>query len=468
MKYTVFFLLALALCWGCISDREPGVRPNVTVELTVRPDPMTTATRTTDETTIRDLNFYLIDKAGRTAVYRYQATTTLHFECPPGDYLIRIVANIGRSLGETADLSQYKVIYQQDYDMLPMFCEQETTISLSSGGVVQLPPISVKRIVAKISYNLTAKPADMELKSVHLISIPRAVALFAEDGAASDNPDDYTDSPETPLTGQQGAGSYYMLPNLQGVNPSITDQKQKNADNAPACASWLLIRATRGSKVLAFSVYLGENNTTDFNVRANWHYTLKITILNDNTVDTRIAAYTASVYDDFGNKKLGGYCVYDPDCCLHVDMVNENSNLTITGQLELIKGNSTYLEFDRIDAGPTHDFEIYNPKGGNYFYVNYCPPLFTIDNSTLAYRVTLTDEYGFSRQYDFSHEMANVIYVHVGAGGIVTAEKSLYSAAGNEGDGKQITALCYENGCRFTAVPDEHYAFEGWYSDAAQ
>lgn len=130
-----------------------------------------------------------------------------------------------------------------------------------------------------------------------------------------------------------------------------------------------------------------------------------------------------------------------PGLRLHVDMVNDNSNLTITGRLELIKGNSTYLEFDRKDAGPIHDFEIYNPKGGNYFYVNYCPPLFTIDNSTLAYRVTLTDEYGFSRQYDFSHEMANVIYVHVGAGGIVTADKSLYSAAGNEGDGKQITAL---------------------------
>lgn len=467
MKFTVLILLVLALCWGCISDREPVLRPNVTVELTVRPDPMMTATRSTDETTIRDLNFYLMDKAGRVVVYRYLTTTTLRFECLPGNYLIRIAANVGRSLGETADLSQYKVIYQQDYDILPMFCEQETTISLSSGNVVQLPPICVKRIVAKISCNLTAKPADIELKSVQVMSVPRAAMLSSADAPASVNPDDYTDGPETTLTGQQAAGSYYMLPNPQGINTSITDQKQKNADNAPACASWLLIRATRGSKVLAYSVYLGENNTSDFNVHANCHYTLNITILNDNTVDTRIAAYTATVYDDFGNKKLGGYCVYDPDYCLHVDMVNDNSDLTITGRLELIKGNSTYLEFDRKDAGPTHGFEIYNPKGGNYFYVNYCPPLFTIDNSTLAYRVTLTDEYGFSRQYDFSHEMANVIYVHVGAGGIVTADKSLYSAAGNEGDGKQITALCYENGCRFTAVPDEHYAFEGWYSDAA-
>lgn len=38
---------------------------------------MTTTTRATDETTIRDLNFYLMDKAGRVVVFRYLTTTTL-------------------------------------------------------------------------------------------------------------------------------------------------------------------------------------------------------------------------------------------------------------------------------------------------------------------------------------------------------------------------------------------------------
>lgn len=267
MKQTIFILLALALCWGCITDREPTARSKVAVELTVRSAPMTTTTRATDETTIRDLNFYLMDKAGRVVVFRYLTTTTLRFECPPGVYLMRIAANVGRSLGESADLSRYMVTYQQDYDTLPMFYEQETTISCSSGSVVQLPPINVKRFVSKISYNLTAKPADMELKSVQLLTVPSTAALFAGNGPASGNPDDYTHGPEMLLTGRQAAGSYYMLPNLQGVRTSITDQKQKNADNAPPCASWLLIRATRGSKVLAYSVYLGENNTSDFNVR---------------------------------------------------------------------------------------------------------------------------------------------------------------------------------------------------------
>ena len=47
------------------------------------------------------------------------------------------------------------------------------------------------------------------------------------------------------------------------------DQRDKNADNAPAYASYLMIRATRGSRILDYRVYLGENSTTDFNVGRN-------------------------------------------------------------------------------------------------------------------------------------------------------------------------------------------------------
>lgn len=39
------------------------------------------------------------------------------------------------------------------------------------------------------------------------------------------------------------------------------------------------------------------------------------------------------MYDDFDDGNIGGYCVYDPDYSLHVDMVNENSSLAISGRL---------------------------------------------------------------------------------------------------------------------------------------
>lgn len=111
--------------------------------------------------------------------------------------------------------------------------------------------------------------------------------MFDIAAVPSDNPNDYTDCPETELSGQQASGANYLFPNMQGMVPSITDQRQKSPENAPANASYLLIRAVRGSKVLAYYVYLGSNNTSDFNVRANVHYRLNISILGDKEVDTR-------------------------------------------------------------------------------------------------------------------------------------------------------------------------------------
>lgn len=133
----------------------------------------------------------------------------------------------------------------------------------------------------------------------------------------------------------------------------------------------------------------------------------------------------------------------------------------------MTQGDSDYFEFDRTDCNNSFDFEIYNPKGGNYFYLDYGPSVFTKDNSTLAYRVTLTDEYGFAQSYDFKHTMANIVYAHTSAGGSVTADRCLYTQTANEGGGKRTAALCHEDGCRLTAAATGSYAFVGWYADAA-
>lgn len=48
-----------------------------------------------------------------------------------------------------------------------------------------------------------------------------------------------------------------MLPNPQGENTAITDQRQKDAANAPAHATYLRLRAQRGDRILTYAVYLG-------------------------------------------------------------------------------------------------------------------------------------------------------------------------------------------------------------------
>ena len=331
-RFLYSLLLPLSILCSCIYEDEPDCcRPmKVRVEMAVRPDLMMTVTRA-DEATIRDLNFYLYDDNGNVVLHRYQTSATLRFECLPGSYRIRIAANMGRDLGENPASEDFTVSHADEYDVLPMSYEGDVAINSSSGGVLALPAVEVWHCVAKISYHITVAPAvaDIELRSIQLLSVPRSVSVFDMAAAPSDDPDDYTDCPETELSGQQAVGDCYLLSNMQGIVASITDQRQKNPDNAPANASYLLIRAVRGEKVLAYYIYLGGNNTSDFNVRANCHYRLNISILGDNEVDTSISSYAVNVHDTYEENAIGGYCVYNPSQMLAVEIDGSPAPLTL-------------------------------------------------------------------------------------------------------------------------------------------
>ena len=402
-------ILACGL-WSCMygSDSDCCRPTKVRVEMAVRPDCMTTLTRSADEYAIRDLNFYLYNDNGESVLHRYQTSSTLRFECLPGGYRMRVVANQGRDLGENPAWEDFTVTHADKYDVLPMSYESDVTISPSPGGILTLPTIEVRRCVAKVSYNISVKPADIELRSVQLLSVPRSVSVFDIAAAPSDNPNDYTDCPETELAGQQAAGDCYLLPNLQGLIPSITDQRQKNPENAPANASYLLIRAVRGEKVLAYYVYLGGNNTSDFNVRANVHYRLNILILGDKEVDTRISSYTLRVRDDFDDYNYGGYCLLDGTRYLYINVDSPDGTAPTRGRLEVLSGDLSCFTFNYGDKGVVHDFDLYDSTGENAYEMEYYTPVYTPENSLLSYRITLTDALGFTQRYDFSHRMAKV------------------------------------------------------------
>ena len=423
---------------------------------------MFSVTRSADEYAIRDLNFYLYDDNGEVVLHRYQTSATLRFECLPGNYRMRIAANLNRDLGESPISEDFTVTHKDAYDALPMAWDGDVTIPASGGS---LPTVEVQRAVAKISYDITVKPSDIELLSVQLLSVPRTVSIFDVEAAPSDDPDDYMDCPETHLSGRSAAGTSYLLPNMQGTVPSITDQRAKNADNAPENASYLLIRAKRGDKILTYTVYLGENNTSGFNVRANVHYRFDISILGDNEVDTRISSYTLRVWDDFDYYNYGGYCLLDGTRYLHVEVECSDGTAPSRGRLELLSGDLSGFTFDYGNSGAVHDFDLYDMMGDNTYEMEYYMPGYTEENSLLAYRITLTDAYGFSQTYDFEHRMANAAIIHTEGGGDIIVEGELHHERKAEGMGERITVLCME-ACALTAEPAAGYTFDGWYQDA--
>ncbi len=453
---------------GCIAeDRSACPHPRgVSVRLTVCPDPMTAVTRTPDEEALRDLNFYLYDNNGNVVLHRYQSSSTLRFECLPGNYLLRIAANMGRDLGENPASEDFTVTHADEYDTLPMSYEGDVTITSSSGGILTLPVVEVQRVVTKVSYDIAVKPADIELRSVQLCSVPRAVSVFDVAARPSDAPDDYTDCPESGISGQHISGNCYLLPNMQGTVPSITDQRDKNPDNAPANASYLLIRAVRGAKVLAYYIYLGDNNTTDFNVRANVHYRLAISILGDSEVDTRVSSYTLNVYDSYAENAIGGYCTYDVMGELFVEVEGDPAPLTLRGHITASQGDRDRLLVDDASIGTGRDLELANQPGLNEYFLYYDLPVYTTANSQVVYTVTVEDDAGLAQSFDFRRRFANRLQVVVETAdngkGWVNVSQALYDA---EISGtRNHVVMCHEMGCTLVALPAAGYRFEGWYT----
>ena len=450
-------------------DSAASERP-VTAELRITTEDMLRlATRATDEEAIRDINLYLFGRSNGQSLHFYSRSALVRFECLPGEYDLYVAANLGADLGERSvqQLRTYTIKWQEEYATLPM--SAVTTVAIAPDkGTVTLPTLSVRRTVAKIAYNIRVadKVPDLELYSVQLFSIPVRTGLFAAAASASTSEKDFTEAPlvELPDAARRScSGVQYLFENPQGTVPSITDQRDKNADNAPACASYLMIRAARGNRTLYYRVYLGRNNTTDFNVGRNTSHTLDITISGDNEVDTRVLGYTLSVTDDFESNRIGSYCVLPFNASLYVNIERTKSEPTLTGALELLTPTDGTLLVDYEECASRLDLPINRQQGSNYYEVIYYPePLVTAAHAQLAYEVRVRDSYGYESRRRFEHRFANALYVAPPTGGTVTAARALHV---EKPTGGTLRAACYEQGCTLTAKAAAGYRFAGWYAD---
>lgn len=450
-------------------DSAASERP-VTAELRITTEDMLRlATRATDEEAIRDINLYLFGRSNGQTLHIYSRSPLVRFECLPGEYDLYVAANLDADLGERSvqQLRTYTIKWQEEYATLPMSAVMTVAIAPDK-GTVTLPTLSVRRTVAKIAYNIRVadKVPDLELYSVQLFSIPVRTGLFAAAASALTSKKDFTEAPlvELPDAARRScSGVQYLFENPQGTVSSITDQRDKNADNAPACASYLMIRAARGNRTLYYRVYLGRNNTTDFNVGRNTSHTLDITISGDNEVDTRVLGYTLSVTDDFESNRIGSYCVLPFNASLYVNIERTKSEPTLTGALELLTPTDGTLLVDYEECDPRLDLPINRQQGSNYYEVIYYPePLVTAAHAQLAYEVRVRDSYGYESRRRFEHRFANALYVAPPTGGTVTAARALHV---EKPTGGTLRAACYEQGCTLTAKAAAGYRFAGWYAD---
>ena len=386
--FMIFSALAVLLAGnGCREEFLPPESQTRTVQVsaTVRMPGIAEMSRAADEGAIRDVNLYLCTPQGRVVLHRYTTSATLRFECLPGNYMLRVAVNLGRD----TPLADCTIAHRDDYDTLPMYCEREVTIPSASGGAVQLPALEVERAVAKVSYDISVEVPEIELYSVQAASIPARSSLFSGDLTPSDDPEDYVHGDAVRCHGLSASGTCYLLPNRQGTVASITDPRERNARNAPPCASYLLIRALdKQNRVLLYRVYLGENDTSDFNVQANGHYRFRIAIRGENLLDARVATYTVLLQDNFYLSEMSGYNRYLTSYLLAAKVESSDPALRLHAELTLAEGDAAAFRFDG-ESGAEHSFDLAAGKLYN-FPIVYGPEVFTAGNDRLSYRITVS------------------------------------------------------------------------------
>lgn len=464
--FMIFSALAVLLAGnGCREEFLPPESQTRTVQVsaTVRMPGIAEMSRAADEGAIRDVNLYLCTPQGRVVLHRYTTSATLRFECLPGNYMLRVAVNLGCD----TPLADCTIVHRDDYDALPMYCEREVTIPSASGGAVQLPALEVERAVAKVSYDISVEVPEIELYSVQAASIPARSSLFSGDLTPSDDPEDYVHGDAVRCHGLSASGTCYLLPNRQGTVASITDPRERNARNAPPCASYLLIRALdKQNRVLLYRVYLGENDTSDFNVQANGHYRFRIAIRGENLLDARVATYTVLLKDNFYLSEMSGYNRYLTSYLLAAKVESSDPALRLHAELTLAEGDAAAFRFDG-ESGAEHSFDLAAGKLYN-FPIVYGPEVFTAGNDRLSYRITVSDGYGFSQRFAVEHRMADALFVHAGdAGGAVSFSDVLHTEPATVGGLTYTLALCAGDGCRLAATPSTGYRFAGWYADEA-
>ncbi|MBP1614028.1 MAG: hypothetical protein H6Q13_1476 [Bacteroidetes bacterium] len=186
-----------------------------------------------------------------------------------------------------------------------------TTANISAGTSTLDGGMTVKRLVAKVTLTVgVSDDSGVTISGYRIYGVPQksyyvarplsteesstdTQTTRAEDAGLSANSGDWTDSGDITLSNATSFdATFYMYENRPGVNIAITTQSNKikaNAPDTPAdSAAYVIIygKAT-GYTFLSWKIYLGANNTTNFNIKRNCKYTYTIT-LKPNESDMRV------------------------------------------------------------------------------------------------------------------------------------------------------------------------------------
>lgn len=310
---------AMAACTSIVPEPDAGPQAAVPVrvEMRISTETPATVTRTVNAYTISDVNLYLFGEKDYHFYFTQPAayTAPIAFDALPGSYKLYAVANVHKDMGALTEKDlHFLQVATQDmnaHDDIPMSAKVRAEIN---GSGLSQPNVTVERIAAKVEYEIAVADkvaAEIGLVSVSFCSQPRSTFVYGGEGIYSTDPKEFFDGqPIASANPQKMSGVAYLPENRQGTVPDITDQREKSPDNAPRCATYMRILAEgAGGEVIEYIVYLGRNNTDDFEVIRNTIYRMNIVILGRNEIDSRVRVYSGIYYGKANSVVCPGYQV---------------------------------------------------------------------------------------------------------------------------------------------------------------
>ena len=280
-------------------DMEEGLPATIRVEVQGE-EQANFVTRTVNESVISDLHILVYNSAGELIGQKYQtgsSTVTINTRSATG-CTIYAVANTGK-----ADLFKGYTMHKESYlksmvysltnwdDLnkgtnLPMTGSMKS-VNIKVGANTLSGTLVLTRMVAKVELKIKVKEnSGINITNLKIYNLPKS--SYYVSGTADATNTTWLNSGGISLSSTTTVGTiFYMFENRRGTK-TISAQKDKTTANAPAHATYVEINGTIGTVTAKWTVYLGENNTSDFNIKRNGNYTYNITLNDVAATDTRV------------------------------------------------------------------------------------------------------------------------------------------------------------------------------------
>ena len=394
MKKLIYTVICMMLfCCAC-SDADielnPATQAKQQLAMTFRCGAMSPTRAATDDTRIDDINLYLFPVNGGQARHVYIAPVRpVVLELPKGDYTLYAIANLGHDAGErTQDFVRSLRVEREPAALadapFPMSAQQAVTVR----GDTQIA-VSLLRAVAKVNFSYTVAAdfaKSFHVKSVQFRSAPRSAALF--DFSRAESSEAVADMPPVEASATAYAATCYLLENRQGEVAGIGSQQQKDQTRAPEHATYIAIAGEADGTQVVYRIYLGENNTTDFNVGRNRVYNIDARILGMNTVDWRVSTAELSVTPFVGNHAPGEPATSE----LRLTSTNDPENVYYLSYH--IDAGTGIVAIDGVERNPGMPYPLLSGNGTVTADISYKQA----EPGDVRLRLTVTDKYGFSME----------------------------------------------------------------------